>query len=512
MDKSKRQLFVHLISSLLGIMALFTLLYGGKEVLESLVFSILLGLLTVACFRWWTRPAYNNLYDYFSPLAILSTLSFVYMGIGNIMPFIDHELMRYSNPDADKYYILPLLASLFGVILFDVSYRLTSVHMKERERSHPLNQLSIENLSGFRIKVNAVTWYVVGMLVFEYMSAKYVKFGISYMNVTAEIDNILNHAALGFFYASWCALSLLLFTTKSMSSRLIYGTAISSLFPVLFSYSSRSVAIIAAVISGICFLVTRPNREISLKSAIAIAAAVVTFFVILTGVKTAYYKDDSLQEAMISEHNLRGRFVTTLGADGFLSTREISDYIRNDSSYRIAGLEFPAAIERAHNKHGIAYMFGYHNLIAVSQTIPRIIWPGKLVDDPESVVVDHFGLGGVMGDQMSTLIGSAYADGGLLGVLIGMPLIAIVLCLMQGWVWSLEGGFIIYLANMNYLANFETFLLSNPLMSLRFILIMVVVNFAVRSMLELAPGVSKTRKGGSLKQSHERRILSTKTQ
>lgn len=497
MVKSKRQSVILLISSILGVMTLSLCLYVGKEILRSLTFSVLLGLLTMVCFRWWTNPLYNNIYDYFSPLAIISTFGFVYMGVGNIMPFLDHESMRFGNSGADEYYIPPLFASLIGVILFDVAYRLTSAHQKEREKNHPLSRLGIENLSDFRIKVNAITWYIIGFLVFEYMSAKYVKYGMSYMGVAGEIDNILANAGPGFLYASWCALSLLMFTAKSTYSRWLYGIAALSLMPILFAFSSRNMAIIVVIISGVSYLATRPDRGISSKTVMTIAIALVTLFVLITGVKSAYYRDSSLQAVILSEHNLRGRFTATLDSKVFLNLSAINDQINGDSSYRIAGLDFPAAIEKAHSEQDIPYMLGYHNLVAVTQTIPRIVWPGKFVDEPKSVITDHFGLESIVIDQLPTLIGSAYADGGLWGVLIGMPLLAIILCLMQSWIWGFKEGFILYMASMSYLACYETYLLSNPLMALRFAVIMIAINFIIRSLLTVAPDIPITIRKGS---------------
>lgn len=492
---SKRQVTLILISIVLAMIVFLWCVIGWKSTAQGAVFSVLLGLMTMVCFNWWARPVYHNIYDYFSPLAVIQSLSFIYMGAGNILAFIYHDTMatRYGNPGADNYYNIVLFSSVAGLMLFDFAYRITSGLLRERQKSHPLNQLGLETLSAFRNKVIAVTWYIISFVVFAYMSSKYVKFGSAFRNVSGELDNILSQAGPGFFYAAWGALSILLITSRSIRARILYSMAMVSLLPVLFSYFSRTMALFAVVISCIGYLSVYPGRKISFKLKVTGVFLLITAFLALTGVKTAFYGDSMVQEAMTGQRGLAQRFVAVLSSDEFFNFSAIQDYAGKDAVYRLAALEYPAAIEKAHTEKGIPYMLGHHNLVALGKAVPRVLWPGKPVEDPEGVVNNHFQLFN-LNDQMATIIGSAYADGGIPGVLLGLPLLAVVLCIIQHWIWRFKEGLIMYLGGFGHIVHYEYYLFSYPVMWLRFLVIMVAVNFAVRLMLQMVGSVPGKRR------------------
>ena len=482
-----------LIAALMSAMTLVICLAYGKGVIDSTVFSVLLGVLTFVCFMWWAEPLYNNPYDYFSPLAVFQSLSFIYMGVGNIIAFCDHEGMRGGgNPGADEYYNVILIAAIVGLIVFDYVYRLISSRLDERVIGYPMDRANIESYPLIFIRLNATLWYGIGFLVFAYMNSKYIKTGMVYARVEGEVDNILNLASPGLFFAAWATLSLLLFMDKKMRYKLVYWFALFSLLPILFSHASRTAALFAIGLSCVCYIIANPGRGISFKIVAIVSILFPAAYIALTGVKLALNYDVDLREYIMNRYGMHERFDAILRSPVFLSTvyletGEALNYAREDSTIRVAGLEYPAAMQKAHSEDNVPYMFGEHNLVAAGMTVPRVIWPGKPIYDPKWFIDDHYNLWAV-DDQLPTPIGSAFADGGMLGVLVGLPLLAIVLCLLQHWIWGLRDGLYIYLGSLGILAHYETHLASIPLNWLRLIVIIIAINYVVHSLLRMMYG------------------------
>lgn len=478
---------VIIINSFAACLAASTLLLcavAGRNSLESVTFGLLLGVLATICFRWWTQPVYHTLYDYFSPLAIFQTLSFIYMGIGNIFAYTYHDSMRSGgNPGADDYYVFVLCISIIGLLLYEFGYRYTVNQLKESDGVYPFAAVNLPGTMGRWVRIQALAWYVIAYWVFIYMSSKYIKGSAVYEDVVDEFDNILSQTGSGLFFVAWTNVSLLLFTTRNKLFRVVYVGSLVSLLPVLFSYQSRTMAIMVTVISCICYIAATPRKELSFR---IIAATLFLFpvaYIALTGVKLAIFYDKEVQDVVTPEYGLKSKFDAILRSNVFfdavsMETDDVYEYARADLYGRLAGLEYPSAILKASFEGDVPYLHGYHNLVAASMAVPRVIWPGKPVADPKYIIDEHFNLWAI-DDQLPTVIGSAFADGGIVGVVIGLPLLGVVMCLIQHLIWGLKDNLIIYLGGLGYLIHYETYLVAMPMNWLRLIAIVLIVNLCI---------------------------------
>ena len=124
--------------------------------------------------------------------------------------------------------------------------------------------------------------------------------------------------------------------------------------------------------------------------------------------------------------------------------------------------------------YGKPFLWGSHNLPAAATVIPRVIWPNKPTPNIEGMINRHFEL--AYFDQLGSLLGSAYADGGALGVLIGFGLLGLLFPPAVGFIWRRKTGMIAYLGAMLPLLAYENFILKYIFEWLRWVLILLVVN------------------------------------
>jgi hypothetical protein len=220
----------------------------------------------------------------------------------------------------------------------------------------------------------------------------------------------------------------------------------------------------------------RRGRLIRIRTIVVLGAAGIALFVILTSVRSG------LMYGQMSLNQLEENMIDTMisgHADLGTSEYALSQYDQN----RLSGLELAAAIERSHETNGVPWMYGYHNWLYIARSVPRFVWPGKPGTDPEVAINQHFGFS--QADQLTVPFSSGYADGGIIGVGVGLALMGLLLCLIQHFVWRLKSGALIYAGSTALLLNFEQYVAEYPLGWARCLVILLAVDFAIRGVTKL---------------------------
>jgi len=99
-----------------------------------------------------------------------------------------------------------------------------------------------------------------------------------------------------------------------------------------------------------------------------------------------------------------------------------------DFTYRMNHMEFPAAILMQQMEYDIPFMWGECNFWGAYHAIPEQFIPFPK-EDAEEAACDHFSLEAF--DQASSIVSSAVADGGILGI----PLVFWIVGFFHGILW-----------------------------------------------------------------------------
>jgi hypothetical protein len=408
-----------------------------KSHIDAFSFGLLQGLLLHYCFRWFKHPVYGGAFNYVSPLAIFNSLSFLYYGIGNIPEYLFPDLIYSHNQGAERFYIPVLavaVASSFGV---DLLYRYISRILNESKDHYP----SSATLKEFEAAPGAAgvmsVFGVIAMALMLYCASNYEFTGVvDQIAAKNEIDNILLMSYRGLSGVAAVAFAYLYFRKPTAGKAVLCLVLLGMLAPLVLILGSRS---------ALCSIVLCLYLVVMLFQGTIKRAQLILMFIVLAAVWVA-------GRAVKDSRNLMSEQNTVSAAS--LSSR-IAESSSLDLGYRMAGLDFTAALWEEQVENGQPPMLGKEALYSVLVAVPHILWPSKEVTDPKQLVYDAYSLYAVK-DQIMTPLPSAFADGSWLGAPFLMAAFGGILCALQHFILRAQYGMLIYLSSLSCLFTLET--------------------------------------------------------
>lgn len=433
-------------------------------------FSLIQVALAVVCFRWWYRPVYKTPYNYFSPLAFIASLGYVYGGPGNMVGFAGRDQILFHNPGAWEYCLIPALAAVPGILLFDWLYRKTSRALEE-DCEYPQIRATRATGSRARFAAYALLWTLVAVGIHFYLGQTHQLATETGSISDSEFSNVANQSRPVILTFAWAAASVVLLKARGARGRIFAVLLMASLAWYLVGSVSRTYVLTAAACT--LFVAMQLRCRISKAAVLSSLALCLAAFAAITGYKAAtqFGAIESAGEGTPALDVMTNR-IDPESALKFLM------YLNAD---RLAALEFAGAIERSHEEQGTPWMHGYHNWLVISRSVPGFIWPGKPDLDPEVAVNDHFDLEDM--DQLSTPISSGLADFGPVGIIFGLGLLGTMICICQHVVWKLPGGWLMYFGSIGLLLRFEIYTLEDPVDWARCLLVLIMIDVGVRAVV-----------------------------
>ena len=467
-----KRLFTVLASSLVvAALSVIPPVVQGRDCVSILLFASLEAILGVSAFRWWYHPLYRTSYNYFSPLALVNTLGYLYAGPGNTFSLAGRDDLYGVNEGVSNVFIFPLIAVVLGTVVFDVAYRCMSRQMTPTP-TYPMCAIERVLRNRAAVRPYLIVWIAVVVGINAYLGSKYLLTRASSVD-GVELDNILSQSRVALLMMGWAAISVLFGISKSRVAKAVSCLLFALLIPYVITLLSRQFCIRFLVCTLFVVVAVKGRTgNVPIRSIALISAAAVLSFIAISSFRYDLGYGRTAVEARTG----------TLAQEvlgGSLDIRAAGKFLREFNQGRLAGLEFVSAIENSRHTQNLPWMFGYHNWLVMARSVPRLLWAGKPQTDPEVAINRHYGLEDV--DQLSLPFSSAYADGGVVGVVIGFAILGVSMCFIQHWVWRLENGFLLYMGSMSVLLNYEAYLLEYPLAWIRCLLVLVLVDASVRA-------------------------------
>lgn len=453
----------------------FFLLLPARGLSLSLQYAAGMAILAFLGFRWWTNPAHPGIVNYLSPHTIILLHSFVYFGPGSLprMAFPEEQLIGYHNIGADDYYLPMLLLALAGLLIFDLLYRMMArkLHLNAALESG-YSQFHSSRIQAF-LPVCALFWYALCLGGFLYMTGNYIMRPFMFEGVEGAFDNIFLQGGYWLIGTAWIIMSLLLFKPGPRAFQVAILLLLVLLLPVLFAYQNRRIIVYCLAVTVLVYFLY-PQRVVRLKAVIWSMILILGAFVLMTSVRYISTTDPSLKRYAQEDKNIFRRTARIISSPGFMSLEPVNAVIRSSIYTRLNGLDWAAAMMEGRANNQKPFLWGSHNFPAAATIIPRVIWPGKPTPAIEGEINRHFEL--AYFDQLGSLVGSAYADGGPLGVLLGFGFLGLVFPPAVWLVFQRKDGMIVYLGAVLPLLAYENFVLKYPLEWLRWVLILMAFN------------------------------------
>ncbi len=469
---SRRKMCIYWSAVGLGIVCLF-ILNPFRDSMLVIQFSICMLLLTIVCFRWWTSPVHPGIFCYLSPHTIILLHGFVYFGIGNLFIFADPD-QYVINYGAKEFYLPVLLIFTAGLWIFDYIYRIMIKWLSVNEYL----QSAHNNFFSYRIQrvfsSYALTWYVICTAVFVYMTRTYVMHSFTFVGADEEGANILAKSSHYLLNISWIMIGMLIIRQKKLGGKFLLGVILLLLLlPQFFAFQSRRMLFYSSLIAALTYGLFS-GKGFKFKSVITTGVIVVGLFMLIWIVKVVGTSDRSVQRYRQEEKSILIRTRSIIESEQLTHISRAGNLLIQNLKKRVTGLDFPAAVMNAHLNYNIPFMSGRHNWLVSLKTVPRILWPGKPTWGSEGEILQHFEL--AHRDQTVTIFSSIYADGGIIGVIIGAGILSVFLALVERLVFYRSDGIIVYILALPILAQFETYFAKYCILWLRWIIIIMVVN------------------------------------
>lgn len=476
-DLRKRKTFVGWLAFGWGAASFFLLLLHREPSL-ALQFSAGMMILTLLGFRWWTNPVHPGILTYMSPHSIILFHSFFYFGLGSLprLAFPHVELVGYYNIGAEDFYLPMLMLGLLGLGIFDLVYRgmVRAVGLNDRMETG-LESYHTPQIQAF-LPLAAFFWYSVCLLVFVYMSRTYIMH-IHFTNVEGAVDNIFLQSAHSLIATAWAVMSLMFFRSGPRLYRNLVPPSLALLLPFFFAFQNRRILIYCLVTTVFAYFIYS-RKGVKLKTVALWGVLILGAFLIMTSARYVTITDPSIKRFAREDRNVIQRTLQVITAPELRNLEGAETAFESILFRRLNGLDWAAAMMAARSYNpGISFLWGRHNFPAAATIIPRVIWPGKPLPAIERVIDQHFELARF--DQLGSLIGSAYADGGVVGVVIGFGFLGIFFPLVLRFIFIRKDAMIIYLGGMIPLLAYENFILKYSLQWLRWVLILMAAQSAL---------------------------------
>jgi hypothetical protein len=454
----------------------FFLLLPARGAAFSIQYSAGLSVLTMLCFRWLTSPVHPGVFGFLSPHGIVLVNSFVYFGLGPLprLAFPEALVIGYFNPGADEHYLPALLLCLAGLLVFDLVYRwAVRAFALDRALDAGMEVFHSPALQEF-IPRAAFFWYFLCLGIFGYMTRSFVMHSFGFAGVEGAIENIFLQGGPWLLGTAWIMLSLLLARSgpRRISPKLIF-LLFALLLPVMLAYENRRIIIYCLIISFAVYYLY-PRRTIGLKAVAWGFFLVLGGFFLMTSAKNLTRTDPSLRRHITEESNIFRRARLIVSNPEFFDLEPVDILLRQSMVVRFNGLDWPAALMEAHYRSGVSFLGGRHNLEAAAIVVPKVLWPGKPPMAVADTVNRNFELARF--DQLVTVLGSSYADWGVVGVLLGFGFLGGLFPLALRLILVRRDGLIVYLASLLPLMSFESYLMRYILIWLRWVVIIMALN------------------------------------
>ena len=470
----RRRIWISWGAAVLSIICL-VILNPFRDSMLVIQFSICMFLLTIVCFRWWTSPVHPGIFCFLSPHTIILFHGFIYYGIGNIFIFAypDQYVINYG---AKEFYLPVMFIFTAALWIFDFTYRIMIKWLSVNDYLQSAYNKFFSDKIQSVFSSYALTWYLICTAVFIYMTRTYFMHSFTFVGADEEGANILAKSSPYLLSISWIIISMLIIRQKKLGGKLLLGLLLLLLLPQFFSFQSRRMLVYCSLISALTYgLFSR--KGLHFKSVIIIGVIVVGLFMLLWMVKVIGVTDRSVQRYRQEEKSIFIRTSSLIGSEQLTRISNAQNLLLQNLKKRVTGLDFPAAIMNAHLNYGITFMYGRHNLLVTTKTIPRLFWPGKPKQGTQGEIIQHFEL--AQFDQTVSIFSSLYADGGIIGVIIGAGILSVFLAWVERLVFSRGDGIIVYILALPILAQFETYFAKYCILWLRWIIIIMIVNSVI---------------------------------
>ncbi len=473
----RRKTVIGWLAFALGAAAFFLLLisHGAAFALQ---FAIGMTVLTVLGFRWLTAPVHPGVFAYISPHTVILIHSFIYFGIGSLprLAFPSYGMIGYYNIGSTEYYLPALMLGLLGMLSFDLVYRwCCRAFLLNCSLERCFLRLYSSEFRGF-VPVSAGFWYAVCMGLFIYMTGRYLMRPFLFVGVEGEVDNIFRQSSYFLLGTAWILMSLCFFQTGKKSLKATALALLGLLIPVMFGYQNRRIIVYCLAMSVAAYFFYK-KKGIRLSVVIWGGVIVLGAFMLMSSVKYVAATDPSLKRYLQEEKNIFARAGRIVSSPLLLKNDVWEDMLGRVIMRRLNGLDWAAAMMESRRNSGIAFLKGRHNLLTAAKIVPRVVWPSKPTVGLEAFVTRHFELSYF--DQLGSLLGSAYADGGIIGVVLGFAFLGLFFVPALKLIFWRPDGIIIYMGAMIPLLAYENFIFKYTLQWLRWVLILMVINSMV---------------------------------
>lgn len=445
-------------------------------------FAVLQSLLLVGSAQWWVNPLRGSYYDYTSPLALVSVWTFVFFGLGSVPVWAEPSLRPVTgNPGAIEHFPAVLAPVVTGIFVWDWVYR--TVHRK----AVPIPQRSVRTDGlGPNIKALFLFWVLVALLGYAYLAVRYTPVGLGFAAVGADqadalatsFDQALNQIIVELILFSWALCVVVVIRARRTRWRWTgMAGALAMLVLVVSTLSRRRVLIAGLILLGLVLYLKRPSRARFRSLLLRVAGAVVVLGMLVSGLRVGYgLIEGGKREFGTTPGGLidAARLLESNPQSVRAGVGQISQYTL---AGRLAGLDLLAGVQESRSELGVSFLRGKVNLLAATKVVPSFVWPDKPTRDPKSMSREHLSLPDL--DHVNTVVSSAYLDFGALGVVAGFALFALLMSGVEAVIWHQSFGTVLYFGTLIYPANYETYVLSHPLLWLRFVLLVGVVSYVV---------------------------------
>ncbi len=475
LDTSRRSRIVLGLAGALGLGSLI-LLQAGGDLFTAFQFSVCLAMLGVVCFRWWTDPVHPGFFNYFSPLAVVETHFFLYFGPGNLPPLAAPEqiVLTYGSQD---YYVPMLLLALLAIVIFDFSYRYLARKLRINESLKNCLESFSQPWEQRMIPALALTWYALCMGLFLYMSRSYLMQTFRFVGVREGLDTTYSIAGPELLGVTWGTLCFLFFRRGGRAWKGLALVLLATLLPIFMAYQNRRLFFYSIVAAVFAYVLNRKDQLRFSRLILGALAAAVAFLAMSMAKVTVTRADPGVGAYTREEMNIFSRAARILNSPSMFSFQPLEALLSQNARERMAGLDWPASIMAARHARDIPFLWGEENLTSLAMAVPRLIWPGKPSVGLAAIAYNHFGLAVI--DPLGTPLASAYADGGVVGIAIGFPIMALLFAGFLKLILLRKEGMIIYAALLPLLMRFEDTLLRYPVRWIRWILIMIALDTLV---------------------------------
>lgn len=408
----------------IGMASFFFTIQGGDTLL-ALGFSSLLSLQTMICLRWFYNPIHNGPFNNVSPLAIIELQLLIYAGLGNIFAiagFTDPRVPQIAS--STRSYLWPMFSFTIGALALDAGYRMSWRIRPIHRQIHSLHSV----MPRYRLAVLTHILAVAGLGIAYYLSAKYPQGHNRYFFIANEFDNVLAQLKTPLLFAGLGAVSLSFWLAKSRISKAIYIGYMLAVCTVFIVSQNRLLLIQGAVLFYAGMVLVKPKQSIKAgKSAVFAVASIVLLFAVGSIGRALFYTDRNIAKSGTQTLSLVDKVKLYLTSEGGTTfSGNLAEWGVSNVTYRLNQLDWPAALQEAINHNRASFMYGEATVVGASYVIPRVLWPEKTIAVDTKAYVDwhyHF----KAWDHNAFILSFMYADGGLIGVVLGCVILGMLL-------------------------------------------------------------------------------------